>query len=143
MIRHILRLETDAGRNLSRLKNIVAVEAVSYTHLDNFAGVETVSHYACPVEVAGYLFYFTFHAIALFVGEGQRFGWFVLDLSLIHIYPILFRPRKRLLWQICNSDFPGLPPEAYSLSSPWLWKRIDVYKRQIQVFITKSISHLV
>ena len=31
---------------------------------------------------------------------------------------------KRLLWQICNSDFPGLPPEAYSLSSPWLWKRI-------------------
>ena len=26
MIRHILRLETDAGRNLSRLKNIVAVE---------------------------------------------------------------------------------------------------------------------
>ena len=53
------------------------------THLlyqfDNFAGVETVSHYACPVEVAGYLFYFTFHAIALFVGEGQRFGWFVLD----------------------------------------------------------------
>ena len=53
------------------------------THLlyqfDNLAGVETVSHYACPVEVAGYLFYFTFHAIALFVGEGQRFGWFVLD----------------------------------------------------------------
>ena len=26
MIRHILRLETDAGRNLSRLKNIVAIE---------------------------------------------------------------------------------------------------------------------
>ena len=26
MIRHILRLETDAWRNLSRLKNIVAVE---------------------------------------------------------------------------------------------------------------------
>lgn len=26
MIRHILRLETDAGRNLSRLKNIVVIE---------------------------------------------------------------------------------------------------------------------
>lgn len=26
MVRHILRLETDAGRNLSRLKNIVAIE---------------------------------------------------------------------------------------------------------------------
>lgn len=53
------------------------------THLlyqfDNLAGMETVSHYTCSVEVAGYLFDFAFHAIVLLVSEGQRLGWFVLN----------------------------------------------------------------
>ena len=41
--------------------------------------METVSHYTCSVEVAGYLFDFAFHAIVLLVSEGQRLGWFVLN----------------------------------------------------------------
>ncbi len=82
------------------------------THLlyqfDNLAGVETVSHYACPVEVAGYLFYFTFHAIALFVGEGQRFGWFVLDSIYYQIGKVndsLFPSAKALFTAKPSSSF--------------------------------------
>ena len=73
-----LRVGREGVLRLGNTDGVMADTHLLY-QFDNLAGVETVSHYACPVEVAGYLFYFTFHAIALFVGEGQRFGWFVLD----------------------------------------------------------------
>ena len=60
MIRHILRLETDAGRNLSRLKNIVAVEVE-----DGFVLGEAVAqgniHIARRRQVVNALNGFTMH----------------------------------------------------------------------------------
>ena len=60
MIRHILRLEADAGRNLSRLKNVVAVEVE-----DGFVLGEAVAqgniHIARRRQVVDALNGFTMH----------------------------------------------------------------------------------